>query len=284
MLLAPPDARAAHAPAPPSGRTASCDLLATARLAPERERRRIQQEVVLAHLDLADAVARRYRGAFDDWRDARQVAYVGLTKAVQRFEPERGGDLVAFAVPTISGEIKRHLRDASWMVRPPRQLQERSAWVREQIADLEQRLGREPTLAELADAAGLTRAEAAEAVGCMESRHPASLDAPAHEADEGGGATLGDTVPDEAEAEAFGRAELRATLEAACRTLTPREQRIVHLRFVDEMTQSQIAAEFGVTQMQISRILARVLGLLREQLTSLSTPSRQGRIACGVDA
>src|SRR5690606_16071454 len=113
-------------------------------------------------------------------------------------------------------------------------------------------------------------------------RHPASLAAPAHEADEGGGATLGDTVPDEAEA--FGRAELRATLEAACRTLTPREQRIVHLRFVDEMTQSQIAAEFGVTQMQISRILARVLGLLREQLTSLSTPSRQGRIACGVDA
>src|SRR5690606_5024522 len=123
--------------------------LIRARTASSVERRRIRQRVVLEYLDVADAVAHRFRSAHEDPQDLRQVAYIGLTKAVSRYEPERGDDIVAFAVPTISGEIKRYLRDATWMVRPPRTLQERGLDVSRRIADLEQRLGREPTSSDL---------------------------------------------------------------------------------------------------------------------------------------
>ena len=242
-------------------------MLISARSSPPEERRRIHQQVVLDYLDVAHAVAGRYRSPSQDPHDLRQVAYVGLTKAVQRFEPERGEDIVSFVVPTISGEIKRYLRDSTWTVRPPRSLQELHAELRRSMEDLTQRLGREPTLAELAEAAGKPPAVVAEALGCAQGRQPVSLDTPVGgEAREAGCATLGDALP--APATDFERADLAITLAQACRSLSPSERRILHLRFYREYTQTQIAAECGVSQMQVSRLLTRILGTLRARLVA----------------
>lgn len=233
-----------------------------ARTASAAERRRIRQRVVLEYLDVADAVAHRFRSAHEDPRDLRQVAYIGLTKAVSRYEPERGDDIVAFAVPTISGEIKRYLRDATWMVRPPRNLQERGLDVSRRISDLGQRLGHEPGMADIERDTGWSRDEVSAALGCLGSRRPVSLDAPAGD---DSGASLGDMMP--TESSSISRFELRMALSMACRDLSHRDRLVLRMRFADEMTQAEIAREIGVTQMQVSRILARVLRALRERLT-----------------
>jgi len=172
---------------------------------------------------------------------------------------------VSFAVPTIEGEIKSYLRDSSWLVRRPRQLQELHLELRATVPRIAQRLGHEPSIAEIAEETGIAPARVAEALACGQGRHPASLDAPLRDgADEHETVTLGDTI--RASGSDFARADLSAALHEACRTLTPREQRIIYLRFVHEQTQSQIARECGVTQMQISRLLAKILATLRERL------------------
>jgi len=252
--LADADARDARA----------AELLRRAKTAPEGERRRIWQRVVLDYLDVAEAVARRYRSRAQDWDDVRQVAFVGLTKAVIRFEPSRGIGLVSFAVPTVAGEIKRHLRDRTWAVRPPRRLQELHLRLDAEMPELAQRLGRTPTLAELSAHLGEPRSVVAEALECGQGMRPASLDAE-HEGPGGHEpVTLADLLG--AEDDAFARAELLATLRRACLPLTARERRILHLRFYEEWTQEQIAAELGVTQMQVSRLLAKILATLRSRI------------------
>jgi len=243
-------------------RVRTCRDLLRALSAPEEERQRIRQNVVLDHLDVAEAVAHRYRSPYGDAHDLQQVAYMGLTKAVSRFQPDRGNDIVSFAVPTISGEIKRYLRDTSWSVRPPRELQERSLEVTRQLADLSQSLGREPSISELADEAGMTREQVVESLGCLQGRRPSSLDAPVRD---DRGAALGDTIA--TDDDGYAQVELRTALAAACRDLPARDRRVLRMRFIDEMTQAQIAGEIGVTQMQVSRILARVLRTLRARLS-----------------
>jgi len=243
-------------------RVRTCRDLLRALSAPEEERRRIRQNVVLDHLDVAEAVAHRYRSPYGDAGDLRQVAYMGLTKAVSRFQPDRGDDIVAFAVPTISGEIKRYLRDTSWSVRPPRELQERSLEVTRQLADLGQSLGREPSIRELADEAGMTREQVVESLGCLQGRRPSSLDAPVRDER---GVDLGDTIA--TDESGYARVELRTALAAACQELATRDREVLRMRFVDEMTQARIADEIGVTQMQVSRILSRVLRTLRTRLS-----------------
>ncbi|MDI6942256.1 sigma-70 family RNA polymerase sigma factor [Microbacterium barkeri] len=263
--IAPTPAPARRAPRAQEDRNArAVALLERARSAPEAERTRLQQQVVVEYLDVADAVASRYVSRPQDAGDVRQVAYLGLTKAVQRFAPDRGADIVSFAVPTIAGEIKRHLRDTSWVVRPPRQLQELHAELRTAVPRIAQQLGHDPSPAEISAETGFAVEHVVEAIDCGQGRQPASLDAP-HAATPDGSLTLGDTL--HASGADFARAEVSAALAAACRTLSPRERRILYLRFFHEQTQAEIARECGVTQMQISRLLTKILSTLRGQLT-----------------
>jgi RNA polymerase sigma-B factor len=238
-------------------------LFQSARDAGEPQRRRIHQQIVLEYLGLAEAVAHRYDSRRQDWSDVRQVAFVGLVKAVQRFDASRGDDFVAFAVPTIAGEIKRHLRDNGWVVRPPRQMQELHSTLLNEVPRLTQRLGREPSPFELAADLDANPREVLEALHCHQSMRPVSLDASALGDDS---ATLADTLGTlDSDLE---RAELTQTLLAACSTLSERDQRILYLRFIREQTQSEIASDLGVSQMQVSRLLTRILTALRACLSA----------------
>jgi RNA polymerase sigma-B factor len=228
----------------------------------DAERRRLHDQIVLDHLELADQIARQHSGRAHDWSDLRQVGYLGLVKAARRYDPGFGAPFVSFAIPTISGEIKRHLRDNGWVVRPPRQVQELRHALLAVVPALTQRLGRTPTDAELAAHTGHTRDEVAEALAAHSSLRPASLDFTVHEAE---GTSLADTIGDDDPG--YARAERTVLLDAARGVLSERDRRILHLRFVDECSQSEIAAELGVTQMQVSRLLARILGQLRAELT-----------------
>lgn len=227
----------------------------------DAERRRIRQEIVVEYLDVAEAVAHRYSSRSEDWNDIRQVACVGLVKAVCRFDVDRG-DFVSFAVPTIAGEIKRHLRDNSWFVRPPRRLQELHTVLVSEVPRMAQQLGRSPSARDIAEDLGESVDIICEAVSCFHGMRPMSLDATARDE----GSTLADTLGgDDVN---LAHAELTVTLRAACATLTARERRILYLRFNREQTQTQIAGELGITQMQVSRLLTRILATLRERLSA----------------
>jgi len=228
------------------------------------ERDAARRELVVSYLGMADAVAGRYRSRTQDWGDMRQVAYIGLIKAVDRYNPDRGDDFASFAVPTISGELKRHLRDNGWVVRPPRALQELHGSVVREIPRIAQALGHDPTNDEVAAALGQSRSRVNEAITCNRGMSPVSLDAPLHADNEG--TTLSDTL--RSADEELDRAELVQVLRGACRALTPRERRIVFLRFYRDQTQSEIASELGVTQMQVSRLLTKILGRLRDSLAT----------------
>ncbi|HEV7951702.1 MAG TPA: sigma-70 family RNA polymerase sigma factor [Glaciihabitans sp.] len=235
-----------------------------------RNRRRALEAIIIAHIDVADSVARRYKGRPQDAQDLRQVAYVGLLKAVNRFDQEKGSDFVSFAVPTISGEIKRHLRDNGWVIRPPRPIQELRARVSVATSTLEQTLGRIPTTAELALHLECDTDAVHEAITSQYGLRPASLDVETEET----GLSLLDTLS--VEDDGLRQAELSAMLSPALGELTARERRIVYLRFYEEKTQQEIADQVGVTQMQVSRLLTALLGTLRTALSE-DRPVRRSR-------
>ena len=220
--------------------------------------------LMIAHLSLAEAVARRFFAPnVRRDEDLIQVAFIGLLNASRRFDPERGVSFAAFAVPTISGEIKRHLRDHGWFIRPPRQIQDLRARISEAGPRLAQELGRDPSMAELSEDLGVAAELAREALASAQHLHPASLDAPVRE---DGSATLADLIPgreDEQE-----HAERWALLWSVLRTLPPRERRVLQLRFFEERTQQEIATEIGVSQMQVSRILAKTLRVLQDRIVN----------------
>lgn len=231
-------------------------------------RRRIEDEIAVAHLDLVDTLASRIVGASREIRDVRQVGCVGLVKAVRRFEPDRGVPFVPFAVPTIGGEIKRHLRDNGWFVRPPRSVQELRAEALRATVELGQCIGREPTMAELAGHLGRSVTDVVQALAADSSLRPTSLDAPIASDD---ATPFGQTIP--VIDDSFERVDLALTLRSVLSTLDPRDQRVVELRFVQHRTQREIALEIGVTQMQVSRILSRILETLRGRLADLRPPT-----------
>jgi RNA polymerase sigma-B factor len=226
------------------------------------EGERIRERIVLDHLGLAEAVARRVSRGGGDWADLRQVAYVGLVKAARRFTPERGASFAAFAVPTITGELKRHLRDLGWMIRPPRGVQElhrRSAVVADELA---QELGRHPSDGEIARRLGVEPSEVADA---RSAGHPLSLDETVGDA----GVRLGETLGGEdAQLASIDR---RHGLATALAQLEEAQRELLRMRFVEEMTQQQIADALGTTQMQVSRLQRRTLAQLADQL---GAPSR----------
>jgi len=237
----------------------------------ETRKRRLLDEVILINRGVAEAVASRYRGRGISQDDLVQVAYEGLTKAVNRFDPSTRNDLLTYAVPTIRGEVMRHFRDHGWSVRPPRRVQELQWRVNQCIERLEHELGREPRDAEVIEELGIDAAEyreALEAFGCFQ---PTSLDQPVHT---DATSSLGDLIPDVADQ--HGAADARVALAPVVRRLSERDRRILHLRFFEDRTQAEIGEDLGVTQMQVSRLLSRILGTLREDLESLDAAESEG--------
>lgn len=241
--------------------------------------RRTQDDVealVLSHLGVATAIARRLGGSSRDLGDLEQVACVGLLKAARRFDPVRGDQFVSYAVPTISGEIKRYLRDCGWVVRPPRDVQELRGQLSREIPRLSQALGHEPSARDLATALGQDLRSVQEALGAHNSMRPLSLDTPPGD---GGSSTTADLLG--ADDPGTGHAEDAVDLSAACQALSDRQRRIVYLRFYEERSQQEIARELGVSQMQVSRLLRQIFAVLRTELDG-PAPGPDGRDdACG---
>jgi RNA polymerase sigma-B factor len=219
----------------------------------------VRDELVAAHLGLAEYLARRFANRGEPLDDLVQVASLGLLKAVSRFDPERGVEFSTYATHTIVGELKRHFRDKGWAIRAPRRMQELYLRLGKVVATLGQELGRSPTIAELASEVEVSEEEVLEALEAGQAYRFTSLDAPVGGDSEGEtlGARLG---ANDAELDS---AERRATLSPLLSRLPEREQVILHLRFFEGLTQSEIANRLGISQMHVSRLLARSVAQLR---------------------
>lgn len=225
------------------------------------ERKRLQDEVVVLHMGLARAIAARYRGRGIADEDLVQAASMALIKAARNFDPDNGAEFLSYAVVTMKGEVKRQFRDFGWMVRPPRPIQKMQAEVSRAESELTQTLGRSPRVPEVAVHLGVSEDEVLEALAADGCYTPTSLDSPVGEQGDG---VLADTLV--IEDPAMDEAEARVMLLPAVRALPERDRRVLYLRFFKQQTQSQIAEQIGVTQMQVSRILSRVLAQLRDEL------------------
>jgi len=225
------------------------------------ERKRLQDEVVVLHMGLARAIAARYRGRGIADDDLTQAAAMALLKAARNFDATRGVEFLSYAVVTMKGEVKRQFRDYGWMVRPPRPIQKLQADVSRADSELTHQLGRSPKVTEVAAYLGVAEDDVLEALSADGCFTPTSLDTPVGA--EGSG-VLGELIP--SEDSAMSEAEARVMLTPAVRALPEREREVLYLRFFKQQTQAQIAEEIGVTQMQVSRILSRVLVKLRGQL------------------
>jgi RNA polymerase sigma-B factor len=210
-------------------------------------------------MPLARSLARRYQRSGEPLEDLVQVASIALVKAIDRYDLSRGYAFSSYAVPTIAGELKRYFRDHTWTVRPPRDLQEVTLRVETALIRLTQQLDRSPTTSELAQAAGLDDEQVLEALQARRGRSAISLQAP--QGEPGEGTTLGDTIG--AEDDDIERVEQRAALDDLLKTVPARAREMVRLRFEEDMTQAEIGAIFGVSQMQVSRILRQTIEQLR---------------------
>ncbi|GAA4186275.1 hypothetical protein GCM10022288_09530 [Gryllotalpicola kribbensis] len=224
-----------------------------------RERMRIENQVVVAHIPLAESLARRYWRGDDDYGDLRQVALLGLVKAARHYDPERGTPFVPYAVPTIDGELKRHIRDHGWLVRPGRRMQELCSALMRARPRLAQQLGREASDQELADELNVTEQDVRAARACLDAQSPVTVTSAGDDED------TPSLIPSYIDPD-FDRAELRAMLQRALLRLNPREALILERRFAEEKTQAEIGEELGVSQMQVSRLLAKILDRLRHEL------------------
>ena len=220
-----------------------------------------RDELIRRHYPLAEYLARRFRGRGEPLEDLTQVASIGLIKAIDRFDLGRDVKFSTYATATIVGEIKRHFRDKGWALRVPRRLQEVAMQVGRALADLSQELGRSPTVPEIAERTGLVEEEVLEGMEASHAYSAVSLDAPVGEDDEPAGLrTLG------AEDESIELLEGWASVAPALRALPARERRILYLRFFRGLTQTQIAQDLGISQMHVSRLLARALASLRQEV------------------
>jgi len=219
----------------------------------------------MASMPLARWLAGQYYHRGVAAEDLDQVAYLSLVNAVRRFDPSLGYDFATFAIPTIRGELRRHFRDRAWSVKPPRRVQETSILVNRGREALYQELGRSPTVAELADHLGVRQDEVVEAISAAQGCYStASLDMPVSR--HGEVTTLGDLLPDQTEWQTA--VEARLVVRRAIAALPPRDRAVLGMRFCGELTQQQIADRLGLSQMQVSRVLSRVLTELRELLTT----------------
>ena len=250
-------AEAPRASAAPQSRQSTTNrLLIQAQQAGPAERQHLIDEVIVANIEVARSIARRYRNRGIATEDLEQVACVALVRAANKFDPSKADDFLAYAVPSIRGEVRRHFRDHGWTVRPPRGIQELQA----AIGQLASRSAHELSDAEVADEldVSLDEVRAARAAnGCFAAT---SLDVPVRD----GGDSLGSTLVD-IEFDEHAAVEARVILRTLTRELKPRERLILYLRFVEGRTQSEIGEELGVSQMHVSRLLARTLEKMRER-------------------
>lgn len=259
----------------PADRTALAErttaMLRHAQRADADEKAHIEAEIVTLHLWLADSLARRFRHRGEEDDDLQQVARGGLIEAVRRFDPDHG-PFLAYAVPTITGVLKRHFRDHGWLIRPPRRTQELAAEMRRQWPELVQRLGTDPTAADVATDLGQPVSAVREAMRASQSYNNNSLDA----GPIGAESVAGSTGKSDLEA-----CEARLIISEACHHLTVGERRLLSMRFFEERTQSDMAAELGTSQMQVSRLLSRTLSRLQTIIGSLETTPAQSESAVG---
>jgi len=220
-----------------------------------------RRELVERFLPLARQLAARYSYTDEPQDDLVQVASVGLIKAVDRFEPDRASTFVNYAVPTILGELKRHFRDKGWSVHVPRSMQERALEVNRAIATLSTDLGRSPSAREIAEHVGISIEQALEAMEAATAYDALSLEAPPPGGGEDEGRTYAETI--QTEEQGYELVELGQVLSGTLRALPDRERVILHLRFVEDLTQAEIAERVGVSQMHVSRLLRRSLDKLR---------------------
>ncbi len=223
--------------------------------------RRLRDELVEAHLGLAYQLARRFSNRGESYDDLAQVASIALIKSVDRFDPERGVEFSTFATRTVIGELKRHFRDKGWAVRAPRRIQELYLELGHVIESLSHELGRPPTVAEMAGAIGASEEAVLEALEAGQSYRTTSIDAPDRQ-DGTMASRLGDVDA------GYAGTEDRMMLAISLAQLSDRERTILGLRFIDGLTQSEIAARIGVSQMHVSRLLAASLAKLRESFGS----------------
>lgn len=227
----------------------------------------IRDQLVERHLPLASNLARRYAHRPGQAEDLAQVAAVGLIKAINRFDPDRGLQFSTYAAPTIVGELKRHLRDTDWLVRPPRRLQETGLRITAETENPTQELGRQPTVRELAGLLDLNRAEVQQGLAAIRAHSAVSLDAEAagrSEPNVDDPQLVKDTIG--TEDPALEQVENRAVLRPLLTRLTDREKQILRLRLLHDMRQSQIARQISISQPHVSLILSRTLKRLHERL------------------
>jgi RNA polymerase sigma-B factor len=222
---------------------------------------RAREQLVERFLPLARKLAHRYRGAQEPYDDLLQVASLGLVKAVDRFDPDRGIAFSSFAVPTILGELKRYFRDLGWSVHVPRGAQDRALKVEDAEQKLATRRGRPPTVPELAEYLELSIEEVLDALETAGAHHAVSLDAP-HSDEDGESTTLATSFGQSDER--YELIENRVTISTVARQLSMNEREVLQLRFFEDLTQTQIAERIGVSQMQVCRILRAALARMRE--------------------
>jgi RNA polymerase sigma-B factor len=226
-------------------------------------RRALLHEIVTLNITVADSIAHRYAGRGIAAEDLRQEARLALVRAADAFEVSLGSSFLAYAVPCIVGTLRKQFRDQGWAVRPPRRVQEAHQAINRARPELAQELGREPTITELAERTGVEQDTVVEALASAESYTAVSLDAPIPSRDAGAadfGSLFGELDPE------FGRTELRLALAPLVAGLSERDQTVLHLRFVEGLTQREVGEQIGVSQMQVSRILTRIYSTLRQGL------------------
>ena len=222
-----------------------------------------RDDLVRLHYPLVEYLARRFAGRGEPLEDLVQVASIGLLKAIDRFDTERGVKFSTYATPTIIGELKRHFRDKGWAMRVPRRLQEIGLQLSRIVSEMYQELGRSPTVPEIAVRSGLSEEDVLEGMDAIHAHSIGSLDAPTDEEGQTGAGRLG------AEDETYELLEGWASVAPHLEKLPDRERNILYLRFFRGLTQSQIADKLGISQMHVSRILSRTLLTLREAVGTL---------------
>ena len=229
----------------------------------------VVEELVVRFEPLVRSVARRYHARGEPLDDLVQVANVGLLKAIQRFDPGRGFAFTSYATPTMLGELKRYFRDSGWAVHVPRGVKERALELANATDKLSARLGRSPSVAELAEELGVTQEQTLDALEAYHGRHAAPLERPGDDDEDGSpspAATIG------AEDEGLDHAEYMTVIARGVDALSDDDRRLLHLRFEEDLTQSEIAKRIGTSQMQVSRLLRAAIEKIRRVSGELEPP------------
>ena len=221
----------------------------------------LRNALVTGYLPVVQHIARRFAGRGEPIDDLEQAGTVGLLNAVDRFEPDRGVDFLSYAVPTVTGEIRRHFRDRTWAMRVPRRLKDLQSAINSAVGPLSQELGRAPRPSEIAQRLGLSTDEVVEGLDAQQAYRSTSLDELVAGADTPLTETLGSADKE------LEKVEYRETLAPLLDELPERERRILVLRFFGNMTQTQIADRIGISQMHVSRLLAQTVATLRRRMT-----------------